>query len=110
MPGVTTGADLLGQILFDSGDVVLVPAPYYYRFANDFGERGLVKIGIVPALLKCGTRTEFCVETFEETYQHEVSLGNQVRAVTIVNPQNPEGGYFSLEEIKPIVEWALEYV
>jgi DNA-binding transcriptional MocR family regulator len=53
---VTTGADLLGQILFDSGDVVLMPAPYYYRFANDFGERGLIRIGVVPALSPCGKK------------------------------------------------------
>lgn len=72
MPGVTTGADLLGQILFDSGDVVLVPAPYYFRFVNDFGERGLVKIGVVLALSKCGTRTELCVERFEEAYQNAI--------------------------------------
>lgn len=24
-----------------------------------------------------------------------------------MNPQNPEGGYFSLDEIRPIVKWAL---
>lgn len=70
MPGVTTGADLLGQILFDSEDIVLVPAPYYYRFANDFGERSLVEIGIVPALSKCETFTQLSVETFEEIYQN----------------------------------------
>lgn len=42
LPGVTTCIDLLGQILFDPGEVLLAPEPYYYRFANDFGEQGLV--------------------------------------------------------------------
>ncbi|KAI1701386.1 aminotransferase class I and II domain-containing protein [Ditylenchus destructor] len=107
VPGVTTGADLLGQILFDSGDVVLVPAPYYFRFANDFGERGLVRIGVVPALSICGQRTELHVERFEKAYQEGQKVG-KVRAITLVNPQNPEGGYFSLEELRPIVEWALK--
>lgn len=98
---------MLGQILFDSGDVVLVPAPYYYRFANDFGERGLVKIGVVPALAKDGNRTELIVENFEAAYKENQNFGNKVRAITLVNPQNPEGGYFNLEEIKPIIDWAI---
>lgn len=70
MPGVTTGVDLLGQILFDSEDIVLVPAPYYFRFVNDFGERSLVKIGFVSAFSKCGTYTQLSVENFEEVYQN----------------------------------------
>jgi aspartate/methionine/tyrosine aminotransferase len=31
-----------------------------------------------------------------------------VKAIIITNPQNPEGGYFTLDEIRPIVEWALK--
>jgi DNA-binding transcriptional MocR family regulator len=40
--GVTMCSDILSQILFNSDDSILTPAPYYYRFVNDFGERGLV--------------------------------------------------------------------
>lgn len=99
--------DLLSQILFDSDDVILVPAPFYYRFANDFGERGLVKIGVVPALSECGTRTELKVERFQLAYEKYQNVSAKVRAITLVNPQNPEGGYFSLNEIRPIIEWAV---
>ncbi|CAD5232082.1 unnamed protein product [Bursaphelenchus xylophilus] len=106
IPGVTTCADLLGQILFDPGDYLLVPAPYYYRFANDFGERGLVEIAVVPALSDDQTHTELKVERFEKAYQ-EASLKGKVRAITIVNPQNPEGCYFSQDELRPVIQWAL---
>ncbi|KAI6213765.1 ACC synthase-like protein [Aphelenchoides besseyi] len=80
-------------------------APYYYRFANDFGERGLVDIRIVAALSDDGKRTELKVERFEEAYQ---KAGQKVRALTLVNPQNPEGDYFSIDELRPIIKWALE--
>jgi hypothetical protein len=50
----------------------MVPAPYYYRFANDFGERGLVAISTVPALSDDQTRTELKVEDFENAYQKAV--------------------------------------
>lgn len=106
VPGVTTGVDLLGQILFDSGDVLLVPAPYYFRFVNDFGDRGLVQIVPVPALSEEGMCSQLLVERFEQAYQEGNKLG-KVRAITLVNPQNPEGEIFSLDEIRPIVQWAL---
>ncbi|KAL3075485.1 hypothetical protein niasHS_011992 [Heterodera schachtii] len=109
VPGVTTGADLLSQILFDPGDFLLVPSPFYYRFVNDFGERGSVHIGCVPALSEDGTRTELRAERFEEVYQEIMQHQQQgkVRAIMLVNPQNPEAGYFSLDEIRPVVRWAL---
>ncbi|KAI6236801.1 ACC synthase-like protein [Aphelenchoides besseyi] len=108
VPGVTTCADLLSQVLFDVGEVLLICAPYYYRFANDFGERGLVDIRIVAALSDDGKRTELKVERFEEAYQKAVQNGQKVRALTLVNPQNPEGDYFSIDELRPIIKWALE--
>ncbi|KAI6186817.1 ACC synthase-like protein [Aphelenchoides besseyi] len=114
VPGVTTCADLLSQVLFDVGEVLLIwlikqiCAPYYYRFANDFGERGLVDIQIVTALSEDGKRTELKVERFEEAYQRALQNGHKVRALTLVNPQNPEGDYFSIDELRPIIKWALE--
>lgn len=79
VPGVTTCADLLGQILFDPGEILLVPSPYYYRFANDFGERGLVEIVTIHTLADGQTRPELKVEKFEEAYQSaikQVSFNN----------------------------------
>lgn len=90
--------------------MLLVPAPFYFRFANDFGERGLVKIGVVPSLSQCGTRRELKLEAFERVYEESQKHGTKVRAITIVNPQNPEGDYFSLDEIQPIIEWAVRLV
>lgn len=31
----------------------------------------------------------------------------KVRAILIVNPQNPDGCYFTLNQLKPIIDWAL---
>jgi aspartate/methionine/tyrosine aminotransferase len=118
---VTTCADLLGQILFDPGEILIVPAPYYYRFVNDFGERGLVEIVTVPALSADQKQTMLKVEDFEAVYQKAIKevcyppfllnvsfQRKKVRAITLVNPQNPEGCYFSLDEMRPIIQWALE--
>ena len=34
--------------------------------------------------------------------------GKTVRAVLIVNPRNPDAGYFTLDELKPLVDWAVK--
>lgn len=85
LPGVSACIDLLGQILFDPNEVLLVPAPYYYRFLNDFGERGLVEIVGVPALY--GKRTELKLELFKETYYATVKqVGRLSPVVNCLTP------------------------
>uniref|UniRef100_A0A914N610 Aminotransferase class I/classII domain-containing protein n=1 Tax=Meloidogyne incognita TaxID=6306 RepID=A0A914N610_MELIC len=96
-------SDILSQVLFNSGDSVLTPAPYYYRFVNDFGERGLVNVEIVQTLTENGLFI-LSVERFEEAF---LKAKGKVRAILIVNPQNPDGCYFTLNQLKPIIDWAL---
>ena len=74
IPGVTSGLDLLSQILFDPGDFILSPAPYYYRFLNDFGDRGLVHIQLVQSLCEDGVcAAELPVQRFENAYREAQS-------------------------------------
>ncbi|KAI1711660.1 aminotransferase class I and II domain-containing protein [Ditylenchus destructor] len=101
VPGVTTGSDVLSQILFEPEDSVLVPGPNYYRFTNDLGDRGLVNVQVVPALFE---QSELRIEEFQKAYE---TAPSPVRAVMITNPQNPEGRFFTLDELRPIVKWAL---
>ncbi|CAK5023309.1 unnamed protein product [Meloidogyne enterolobii] len=96
-------SDILSQILFNSGDSVLTPAPFYYRFVNDFGERGLVNVEIVQTLNENGVLI-LSVERFEEAF---LKAKGKVSAILIVNPQNPDGCYFTLDQLKPIIDWAL---
>lgn len=53
------------------------------RFANDFGERGLVEIFTISALSDDQTKTELKVEKFEEAYQRAIQEGKKVRAITV---------------------------
>ncbi|KAI1712282.1 aminotransferase class I and II domain-containing protein [Ditylenchus destructor] len=101
VPGVTTGSDVLSQILFEPEDSVLVPGPNYYRFTNDLGDRGLVNVQVVPALFG---QSELRLEEFQKAYD---TAPTPVRALMITNPQNPEGRFFTLDELRPIVKWAI---
>lgn len=108
VPGVTAASDLLSQSIFDVGDILLTSAPFYYRFPNDFGDRGLVHVESVHAYDTETNSLKLSVEKFEEKFQQLRNQGKSVKAVLLVNPRNPDGGIFTLEEVKPIVEWAVK--
>uniref|UniRef100_A0A914Y346 Aminotransferase class I/classII domain-containing protein n=1 Tax=Panagrolaimus superbus TaxID=310955 RepID=A0A914Y346_9BILA len=98
--------DLLGQVLFDEGDVLLINAPYYHRFPNDFSDRGLIEISEVSSIKD--NEIVICVDRFEAALQNAKKQGKTVRAILIVNPRNPDAGYFTLEELKPLIDWAVK--
>ena len=78
--GTTMVCDLLGQILFDEGDVLLINSPYYHRFPNDFSDRGLIEISEVSSM-KDG-QIILDVARFEEAFQNaqkRVRLQNSKR-------------------------------
>lgn len=66
--GTTMVCDLLGQVLFDEGDVMLINAPYYHRFPNDFSDRGLIEITEVSSIKD--NEIVICVERFEAAFKN----------------------------------------
>lgn len=107
---MTAGSDLLSHVLFDPGDFVMVPSPNYYRFTNDLGDRGLIRLAIVPTMFFEGSNSvfELRVSEFERIYQAKEADGGRVRAIMIANPQNPGGSYHTLDELRPIIKWAVK--
>uniref|UniRef100_A0A914QAA0 Aminotransferase class I/classII domain-containing protein n=1 Tax=Panagrolaimus davidi TaxID=227884 RepID=A0A914QAA0_9BILA len=108
VPGVTYTSDLLSQAIFDEGDSLITFAPLYYRFPNDFGDRGLIHVESVVGYNPKTNTVELNVEKFEEKFQQLEADGKPVKAILLVNPRNPDGGVFALDELKPIVEWAVK--
>uniref|UniRef100_A0A914EMD1 Aminotransferase class I/classII domain-containing protein n=1 Tax=Acrobeloides nanus TaxID=290746 RepID=A0A914EMD1_9BILA len=109
VPGLTSANDLVAQVIFDEGDAMITPAPYYYRYLNDFADRGLIHIIGVPTIFGESTTPTLNVEVFEEKLQETQKQGINVKALLLVNPTNPEGGYYTRNELKPIVEWAVKH-
>uniref|UniRef100_A0AC34FG89 Aminotransferase class I/classII domain-containing protein n=1 Tax=Panagrolaimus sp. ES5 TaxID=591445 RepID=A0AC34FG89_9BILA len=108
VPGVTYTSDLLSHAIFDEGDSLITFAPLYYRFPNDFGDRGLIHVESIDGYNPATNTVELNVEKFEEKFQKLEAEGKPVKAILLVNPRNPDGGVFALEELKPIVEWAVK--
>lgn len=87
---------------------MITPAPYYYRYPNDFADRGLIHIIGVPTIFGESTTPTLNVEVFEEKLQETQKQGINVKALLLINPTNPEGIYYTRKELKPIVEWAVK--
>lgn len=82
--------DMLSWAMADPGDAILLNRPIYGRFELDFTNRSQVKI------LYADTDAETCtqpsaVQKYEEAIERAAAAGTAVRAILIVNPNNPLG-------------------
>uniref|UniRef100_A0A914VWT9 Aminotransferase class I/classII domain-containing protein n=1 Tax=Plectus sambesii TaxID=2011161 RepID=A0A914VWT9_9BILA len=106
-PGVSAAFDMLSFCLAEPNDIILCPSPYYGRISSNFDERGQVKTVAVPFRDLAHPKLE--VERFEAVYQSLKEQGKNVRAVVIVNPNNPLGVVFGAAEIVSIANWASQH-
>jgi len=108
VPGVTIASDILSHVIFDEGDVLLTFAPYYYRISHDFGNRELVDVEFVNSYFSDTGKFELRIELLEEKLQELKKKGKVVKGLLLVNPRNPDGGYFSESELKPVLDWTIK--
>lgn len=85
---------MLAWAVADPGDAILLNRPIYGRFELDFTNREQVKI------LYADTDAETClqvsaIEKYEEALAEAAASGISVRAILIVNPNNPLGTFAS---------------
>uniref|UniRef100_A0A0M3IPD9 Aminotran_1_2 domain-containing protein n=1 Tax=Ascaris lumbricoides TaxID=6252 RepID=A0A0M3IPD9_ASCLU len=106
-PGCTAAYDMIAFCICDPGDYVLCAAPYYGKIMNDFTERG--GANVIPVPFRDPYNPKMEVESFEKVFHEYVSKGETIRAIVIVNPQNPHGNVFAKDEVIAICEWASEH-
>ncbi|MFU8860195.1 MAG: aminotransferase class I/II-fold pyridoxal phosphate-dependent enzyme [Cyclonatronaceae bacterium] len=96
--------DQLAHLLFEPGDGILVPAPYYAGFDHDFRARaGVIP---VPAYLSSADNYLLNTEILEENYDRAIENGINIRGILITNPNNPLGDVYSPELAREIIEFA----
>jgi aspartate/methionine/tyrosine aminotransferase len=109
-PGVTALLHHLSLLLFESGDSILIPAPYYPAFVKDFSNLGTVVTHDVihlpisdddtSWLNKCWTN-----ESLDDAYRKAIDSGHLPKAVLLTNPNNPTGVVSSKEDLLSLIEW-----
>jgi 2-aminoadipate transaminase len=99
--GSQQGIDLIGRVLLDPGDVVIVELPAYTGAISAFKNTGATLVGV---------RQEadgIDLEDLDRVIARERAAGRTVRALYLVpNFQNPTGLLLSQEKRARLLEWA----
>jgi 2-aminoadipate transaminase len=99
--GSQQGIDLIGKVLLDPGDVVLVELPAYTGAISAFKNTGAVLVGVKQE------PSGIDLEDLERVVATERAGGRKVRCLYLVpNFQNPTGLLLSLEKRKQLLAWA----
>jgi len=101
--GCSLALEMLATMLGDPGDVLLVPAPYYSGFEDDFTERA--KVDLVPVY--CGP--ELTKSVFEDIYQKQKKNGKKVIGVLYSSPNNPVGTVYKPEHMQNVISFCMEH-
>ncbi|XP_041472229.1 1-aminocyclopropane-1-carboxylate synthase-like protein 1 isoform X1 [Lytechinus variegatus] len=103
MNGVTAVMNLLSYVLFEEGDTVLCPAPFYYSIPRDIMYISKIKVYPVPLSSKPGENGlkpfELTVDHLENALEKARKEGHRVRGVFFVNPSNPLGLVYTKEQV-----------
>ena len=81
--------------LFDKGDEVLIPAPYWVSYSDM-----VILAGGQPKLLPTSEETGFKITAA----QLRAAIGPQSKALLLNSPSNPTGAAYSEEELRRIAE------
>ena len=86
------------QALFDDGDEVVLPAPYWVSYPEM-----LVLAGAIPRVVETSAASGFLMSPA----QLDAAIGPRTVAVIINSPSNPTGATYGAEELRAIGEVAL---
>jgi len=86
------------QALFDEGDEVVLPAPYWVSYPEM-----LVLAGAVPRVVETSVESGFLMSPA----QFEAAIGPRTVAVIINSPSNPTGATYDADQLRALGEVAL---
>ncbi len=89
----------IAQALFEKGDEVLIPSPYWVSYPDI-----VMLAGAKPKFIKTTSATNFKITP----EQLKKAIGKRTRALILNSPSNPTGATYTEEELKPIAEIIVE--
>lgn len=85
----------IAQVLFEEGDEVLIPSPYWVSYTD------IVYLsGAKPVVIKTNIGDDFKLQPS----QLEAAISPRTRAIIINSPSNPAGVSYSLKELEALAE------
>ena len=89
----------LAQALFDEGDEVIIPSPYWVSYPDI-----VLLSGAVPSILETGGADGFKITPD----QLEGAINERTRALVLNSPSNPTGSTYTFEELEALAEIIVE--
>ena len=86
--------------MFDEGDYLMIPTPYYTGFDHDFTKR--FKVNFLYAHLEAKNSFQHDINAFRDAY-NQCEDKDRVKAILLTNPHNPTGEILSAEFKKDII-------
>ncbi len=90
----------LAQVLWEQGDEILVPAPYWLSYPEM-----ILLAGATPVIVPTSQTTGFKVTAA----QIDGAVTERTKAIIINSPSNPTGSAYSREELEEIAQCALKH-
>ncbi len=110
--GATAIVEVTAFLLANPGDVVVIPAPAYPMYTNDFG----IKAGISrydlqthDNLQEVGTRAPVTTDLLERTWATLKAEGRCFKILLISSPDNPTGCRYREDQLRELARWCLEH-
>ncbi|KAJ5659809.1 hypothetical protein N7507_006260 [Penicillium longicatenatum] len=100
----TSLGNMLGYNLAERGEAILVSRPVYGRFELDYGVEAGVEIVYADTTID-EAFAPTSVEKYEQAFQEANERGVRIRAVLIVNPNNPVGRCYPADTLKAIARF-----
>jgi aspartate aminotransferase len=89
----------IAQALFNSGDEVIIPAPYWVSFPDI-----VLLTDATPVIVKTTEKNEFKILP-DELWE---AITDKTKAIILNSPSNPTGTVYTAEELRKIAEIAVE--
>ncbi|EFC49199.1 aminocyclopropane carboxylate synthase [Naegleria gruberi] len=100
--------EMLAATICDAGEYIMVPAPLYLGFENDFNKRFFAKVLPVDMEFDSSSNTyKLTVEKVRETYE-EHSKTKSIRGFLLCNPNNPTGDLFGSAIVRQLIDFCKE--
>ncbi len=89
----------LAQALFDEGDEVIIPSPYWVSYPDI-----VLLSGAIPSILETGETGGFKITPD----QLEGAINKRTRAIVLNSPSNPTGSTYTFAELEALAEVIVE--
>jgi 1-aminocyclopropane-1-carboxylate synthase len=103
MNGLSSVCECLSYCLFNEGDYLMIPTPYYPGFEFDFQKR--FGVNFLRVHLDRSNNFKHDIQRFIETYE-AFENKEKIKAILITNPHNPTGEIIQSSFLKDIVAFA----